>query len=94
MKTRYFSLTGLALAAAFLTMPLIAAEKPVEGTIDPFLGEAKLEMQQLFIGGRLGPSTFATDTDDREMHHEETMDYADATDRNWKSMAFCRFPSV
>jgi hypothetical protein len=33
MKTRYFSLTSLALAMAFLTMPLIAAEKPVEGPI-------------------------------------------------------------
>jgi sialidase-1 len=33
---------------AFLTMPLIAAEKPVEGPIDAFLGEAKFEIQQLY----------------------------------------------
>jgi len=54
MKTRYFSLTSLALALAFLTMPAIAAEKAVEGPIDPFRGEAKFEIHQLFTGGVSG----------------------------------------
>ncbi len=53
MKTRCFSLTSRALAAAFLTAPLNAAEKPVEGPIDPFRGEAKCDIQQLFT--RLAP---------------------------------------
>ena len=44
MNTRYFSLTSLALRMALLTMPLNAAEKPVEGTIDAFEGEAKFEL--------------------------------------------------
>ncbi|MDP6544301.1 MAG: sialidase family protein [Phycisphaerae bacterium] len=61
MKTRYFSLTGVALAVAFLTPPLIAAEKAPEGKIDAFLGEAKCEMQQLFIGARLPNAVVATD---------------------------------
>jgi hypothetical protein len=61
MKTRYLSRTGLALAAAFLTMPLAAAEKPVEGPIDAFLGEPKFEMQQLFADERLPNVVVATD---------------------------------
>jgi len=36
---------------AFLTMPLIASEKPVEGPIDLFRGEAKFDIQQLFTRG-------------------------------------------
>lgn len=35
-------------------MPLIAAEKPVEGPIDPFLGGAKFEIQKVFTGGVSG----------------------------------------
>jgi len=61
MKTRFFSSTSLALALAFLTMPLSAAEKPAEGTIDPFRGEAKFDMQQLFKGGRQPNVVVATD---------------------------------
>jgi len=61
MKTRYFSLTGLALAMAFLTMPLIGAKKAVEGPIEAFGGEAKFEMQQLFTGARLPNVVVATD---------------------------------
>jgi len=61
MKTRFFSPTGPALAVAFLTMPLIAAERPVEGPIDPFRGEAKFELQQVFEGGRLPNVVVATD---------------------------------
>jgi len=61
MKTRYFALTGLALAAAFLTPSLIAAEKPAEGKLDAFLGEVKLDVQQLFTGGRLPNAVVAKD---------------------------------
>ncbi|MEE9602606.1 MAG: sialidase family protein [Thermoguttaceae bacterium] len=61
MKPRYFSLTSLTLAAAFLTTPLIAAEKLMEGPVDPFLGEPKFAMQQLFQGGRLPNVVVATD---------------------------------
>ncbi len=65
MKTRVFSPTGLALTVVFLTMPLVAAEKPAEkpaeGPIDPFQGEAKFELQQVFQGGRLPNVTVATD---------------------------------
>jgi len=61
MKTRCFSPTSLVLVLAFLTAPLIAAEKPVEGTIDAFRGEAKFEMQQLFTGARLPNVVVATD---------------------------------
>jgi len=45
MKTRFFSRTSLALAVAFLTAPLIAAERPVEAPIEAFRGEAKFDMQ-------------------------------------------------
>jgi len=61
MKTHSFWLARVALAMASLTMPLIAAEKPAEGTIDAFLGEAKFEMQQLFTGARFPNVVVATD---------------------------------
>ncbi len=42
----------LLVAAAFGTPPLIGAEKPAEGTIDAFGGEAKYELQSVFGKGR------------------------------------------
>jgi len=39
----------------------LAAEKPAEGPIDPFLGKPRLEVQQLFTGGRLPNVVVATD---------------------------------
>jgi len=61
MKTRCFSLIGPVFAVAFGTMPLIAAQKPLEGTIGPFLGKAKFDLQQLFKGGRLPNVAVAMD---------------------------------
>ena len=61
MKTRYFSLTSLALAVAFLTTPLIAAEKPLEGPVGPFLGEPKFNIQEVCKGQRLPNVIVATD---------------------------------
>ena len=51
----------LTLAAAFLTAPLIAAQRPIEGKLGAFRGEAKFEMQQLFTGARLPNVVVATD---------------------------------
>jgi hypothetical protein len=42
-------------------MPLTAAEKPLEGPADVFLGEPRFEMQQLFGGERLPNIVVATD---------------------------------
>ncbi len=61
MKTRCLSGAGLALAVAFLTVPPMAAEEPVEGPIGAFLGEPKFEMQQLFADERLPNVVVATD---------------------------------
>ena len=61
MKTGYFSPTSLVLPLAFLTTPLIAAEKPVEGPVGVFLGEPRFEMQQLFADERLPNVVVATD---------------------------------
>ena len=61
MNTRCVSLTSLALAISSLTAPLIAAERPVEGPIDAFLGEPKFEMQQLFANERLPNIVVAMD---------------------------------
>ena len=55
------AIAGMICMAGFLTAPLIAAEKAVEGPIDPFLGEAKFEMQQLFTGERMPNVVVATD---------------------------------
>ena len=42
-------------------MPLTGAEKPVEGPLDAFRGEAKFHIQRLFVGGRLPNVAVATD---------------------------------
>ena len=60
-------MTRRAIAAATCVTVLITggmsfgAKRPVDGPLDPFLGEAKLELQQLFTGGRMPNVVVATD---------------------------------
>lgn len=52
MTTRPLRLTASLLLAALLTTSLPAADLPLEGTLDAFVTEPKLEIQPVFKGGR------------------------------------------
>ncbi len=53
--------TYLAIAGCGLPSCLFAAEAPGEGSLTPFLGEPRLEMQQVFSGDRFPNVVVATD---------------------------------
>ncbi len=59
MKTRTTTLTTLVLLAICGTVR--AAESTFEGKLEPFLGEPRLEIQQLFSGGRFPSIVTAVD---------------------------------
>lgn len=52
MTIRRLPLTALILIGALITTSTTAAELPVEGKLDAFLGEPKLNIQPVFKGGR------------------------------------------
>ncbi len=52
MKNKLSACYVSVLIGAFLTISLSAADRPVEGPLKPFLGEPRLDIQQVFKGER------------------------------------------
>ena len=61
MAKRSLCLTAAFLGLGWMTVFLNAAERPVEGELAPLLGEAKLDMQQVYNGDRFPNIVVAMD---------------------------------